>query len=379
MNPVASEDRGIWQIDLLITHACNLNCRYCYESYKSKALMSLDTCKTALKNAFSKVEQDKEIKAFSITYLGGEPLLNSNLIKDASEWLWSKCWPVGYTLDFTTNGTLLTHEFRRWLLKNKHRIDACLSLDGLGEMQRINRTNKKNDIEFFVENWPHRPLNLVLFRDSIHLFAETVLELREKGIDISVTIGGGFEWYQKDVEEYERQLERLLPYFENDIQKARRSGVFLNIEHLYKPVRERLPFCNGEISNKICYDADGNEYGCHMMTPLVIGALNAKKLAEAQKQMQDIPIDVRCAACPLFNSCRVCPAMNLKICGNLSKHATRETSCKMMKVQARQSAILYSRFFSKCIERGEKIDDVGMDLIRKALKVLEDIPPAAYL
>lgn len=341
--------------------------------------MSLNTCKTALENAFSKAEQDKRIKAFSITYLGGEPLLNADLIKDASEWLWSKCWPVEYTLDFTTNGTLLTNDFRSWLLKNKHRIDACLSLDGLGEMQRINRTNKKIDVEFFVENWPHRPLNLVLFRDSIHLFADTVLEFREKGIDISVTVGGGFKWYQKDVEEYERQLERLLPYFEDDILQARRSGVFMNIEHLYKPISERIPLCNSEISNKICYDASGYEYGCHMMTPLVIGALNAEKLSEAQRHMRDIPIDTRCASCPLFNSCRVCPAMNLKVCGHLSKHASRETSCKMLKVQARQSAILYSRFFRQRIEKGWEIGDIEMDLIRKSLKVLEDIPPAQYL
>lgn len=253
----STEEQPVLLIDLLVSCSCNLNCRYCYETHKSPRMMEIETAKTVLRNRFAAEAERGKYSRLEISFFGGEPLLNFGLIREISEWMWAQKWPMDYVLCITTNGTLLNDSMRSWLSANKHRIDVSLSLDGLGRMQELNRTTLPVDVNFFVHNWPHRAVTMVLFGDTIGLFAETVSEMLDAGIDINVAIGGGFRWTKEQAIVYEQQLEKLIPYFIHDVSSARRSGIFSNPEHYYEPIPDVLPMCDEESTKKNSYDADG--------------------------------------------------------------------------------------------------------------------------
>ncbi len=378
-NPRPRENAGIRQVVLLVTQSCNLNCKYCYETFKSRCHMSVSTGKKLLMRSFSEAVEDGTVNELAISYLGGEPLVNFDFIVEISEWLWSRKWPLKYSLDLTTNGTLLTQERRLWLEQNKSRIEVMLSLDGLNEAQSINRTAQDVDVDFFVRNWPQNRINMVLYPDSIRYFAKSVKELLDRGIRCSVAMGAGFRWKSEAVREYEKQLAELIPCFVDNPVEARRSGIFLNIEHCLKPVPLKVRLCSAETSHIICYDSDGERYGCHMMTPLVLGREKAARLAQAQQKMDDIRVDERCRSCPIFHECRICPAMSIKVNNDVEKHYARDTYCNMMKVQARQSAILICRYIDSLVKNNVYLDGIERQLLQKALTILNHIPSADML
>lgn len=377
--PPLHEDFSVKQVDILVTHACNLHCKYCYETHKAPHFMTADICKRELTAVFREEADNPMTKSIGITFLGGEPLLNFPVIKEVSEWLWGQEFPLPYTLEITTNGTTVTPEVKEWLLANKHRLDVGLSMDGLSDMQKNNRTDKPIDIDFFVRNWPQLRVNMVLFCDSIHLFADTVLEMKRQGVPFSVAIGNGFVWSKESVMEYERQMERLIPHYADDLLEARRCGIFMNPEHCYREIPDEVPLCSPKNSNKICIDAFGRRYGCHLMSPLTLGEQGAAQLAEVQKAVDTVATDPRCHGCPLFHTCKSCPAMNLKVCGDVARQAAYTTCCLMQKVQARQTAVLYCLFYGKHMKQGCQLSEYEQKIVENALRLLEDIPPAEQL
>ena len=81
---------------LMITHACNLNCTYCFEKYKSSKKMTFEVAKNILKNEFKTYKGDIKSERLAIELFGGEPLTNFSLIKDIYEWTKSQALPFNY-------------------------------------------------------------------------------------------------------------------------------------------------------------------------------------------------------------------------------------------------------------------------------------------
>lgn len=75
---------------LMITRRCNLNCSYCYESHKSHDVshdMTFETAKRLLLAEFSLVKASRDFDEIEIDFMGGEPLMNFDLIKKVVEWI----------------------------------------------------------------------------------------------------------------------------------------------------------------------------------------------------------------------------------------------------------------------------------------------------
>lgn len=373
------DDQSILMVDLIIAESCNLQCRYCYESYKVPRLMTPATCKEALQKTFEQAQRERRYSLVQINFFGGEPFLNFELIREVSEWMWERDWPLDYTLGIMTNGTLLNDRMRSWFSLNKSRISVSLSLDGLGQMQQRNRTSHIVDVDFFVKNWPQNGVTMILFGDTIALFADTVKEMLTAGIKINVAIGGGFRWTKEQAIVYEQQLEELMPLYIKDIAEARHCGIFTNPEHFYAPIPEKVRMCRFDNTQKLCYDARGHAYACHMFTPLVVGEKMSARLEHIGREQESVNVDPRCRQCPIFLMCKVCPPMNVKVTGHHDLHGAFDTTCIMFKVQARQSAVLYLKYYLSVAEQGLLLSPIEQDIVRHSLRLLQDIPPAAQL
>lgn len=373
------EDPYIKQVVLIITESCNLNCKYCYESFKTEAYMSPELCKQILEAEFKNSIEDPNTKYLAITFLGGEPLLNFELIQEVSEWLWSKEQAVPYSLDIRTNGTLMTGDAKKWFDVNKHKISAALSLDGLNENQKNNRTDKEIDYKFFIKNWPESRVKIVLFKNALENFADTIKEMLVENIPLEVDVGFGFEWTTEDAIIFEQQLESLMDVYIDDLREGRISGIFpFSPEHFFKEVPISYPFCSRK-NNIVSYGTDGTPYKCHMFTPVVLGKEKATWINQHDSEFFNVPVDTVCKDCPIFHVCKPCPAQNLKICGNIYDSANARTFCKMVKVQARACAILFLKHIQLMIDKNAPITQEELETAKKAILLLKTIPEAKYL
>lgn len=61
-------------VNMVVTQECNLACKYCYMS-NEKAYMTKDTIDLT-KKYISDILKDFKTDTYSITFFGGEPLLN---------------------------------------------------------------------------------------------------------------------------------------------------------------------------------------------------------------------------------------------------------------------------------------------------------------
>lgn len=130
----------ISQIILELTEDCNLRCSYCIydeETDKfrtwSKAHMTFDIACKAIDYAFAH-SKDK----LAITFYGGEPLLQYNLMKECIEYTLKKGQGKKITFGFTTNLTLMTREKAEYFSS----LDFCSitgSIDGPEEIHDENR------------------------------------------------------------------------------------------------------------------------------------------------------------------------------------------------------------------------------------------------
>ena len=168
MKRVSANTRGGKMLEtyvLHITRECNMDCVYCYERDKTSTY-TFEELKVLLDNIV------KYNKHFTLEYLGGEPCLRIDLIKQVYEYL--EAIPgvkvEGYTI--TTNGTVISEELIE-LLKNNPKIRWAASMDGNRFMNslRVMKTGE-NSYDKVVSNF--KTLNRALDWDknrqlSIHV------------------------------------------------------------------------------------------------------------------------------------------------------------------------------------------------------------------
>jgi len=116
---------------LNIASGCNLSCTYCYkadlDTLKNSGNMTYETAIKAIEHLYLGA---KDQKVFNITFFGGEPLSNFELIKKvtlyASEFFKKRGASVDFTI--TTNATLLTKEIIEFL--KEYKFGITISIDG---------------------------------------------------------------------------------------------------------------------------------------------------------------------------------------------------------------------------------------------------------
>jgi uncharacterized protein len=136
------EDIPIATIALFVTQECNLNCVYCYGdggSYGSSGHMTTDTAK---KTVDWLIEQSKNIKKLSISFFGGEPLMNFSLIKEVVEYAQKIGKKKGKTFEFGMTSNMLLLDKEKLAFLKKHKITPLVSFDGPKEIQDKQRPFK---------------------------------------------------------------------------------------------------------------------------------------------------------------------------------------------------------------------------------------------
>ncbi|MGN0669953.1 MAG: radical SAM protein, partial [Oscillospiraceae bacterium] len=152
---------------LCVTHRCNLSCVYCYQNNKSNARMTIDTAKKCIDDIFRSIPEKTEI--IEISFIGGEPLLEMDLIKAVYDYTIGKYPDSRLRFFATTNGTMLSDDDKEWFKARKNKFVLGLSLDGTPNTHNVNRSNSfdRIDIPFFVETWPKQGPKMTISKYTI--------------------------------------------------------------------------------------------------------------------------------------------------------------------------------------------------------------------
>lgn len=145
----------IQQLTLQVTQQCNLRCDYCAYSgiydrnrIHSKLRMSFETAKKAI-DFF--LERSVERLDIFVSFYGGEPLLEFELIKQCVEYINNQAEGKRINYIMITNGTLLSDKVVDYLVENNFALSV--SLDGSKEHD-VNRkfVNGEGSFDTIINN-----------------------------------------------------------------------------------------------------------------------------------------------------------------------------------------------------------------------------------
>lgn len=306
----------------LITYKCNLRCRYCYEP--KVASNHIDT--TKLRHLIlSQIESLSDFyDSFEIHFMGGEPLLEFPLIKDISEWLWSQSLPKTLTTIYApTNGTLLTDEIRSWASSNKDRFCLGLSFDGDDSMQNANRSKSasKVDLKYFSGTWPGQSVKMTVSPSTINSLADGVKYLHANGFISVVTdlaMGKKIGWEAHHLKTLSTQLDELSKFYVLGRPDCHMSMLDIDIFGLERPQDNVHKSCScGE--DLSCIDLNGEEYACHLFSPIAQPIGKAKKSQNIKFDNYPSLQNKVCQKCMLNCLCNHCYGMNYICTGDVTE------------------------------------------------------------
>lgn len=158
------------KLTLQVTQQCNFRCEYCiysghYENRThSNKKMDWDMAKKAIDFYY---EHSRDSNAAMISFYGGEPLLNYELILKSIQYANNIFEGKDLTYTITTNGSLLTTEMVRVFIDNNVRVS--ISLDGPPQIHDKSRKFASNGKGTFD-----------VIRNNINKIIEDIPEFKEK-------------------------------------------------------------------------------------------------------------------------------------------------------------------------------------------------------
>jgi uncharacterized protein len=251
---------------LCLTHMCNLRCTYCYSGAKTKKGMTAET-------AFRAIDflHDSSDGSCTVTFFGGEPLIEFALMKDVVAYSRSQ---YGDQIRFrmSTNGTLLTSETLEWLRANE--VFFVLSLDG--SLEQHNRCRcfeggkgsydrAARHLEDILDFNPYTMAVSVVVPATVEYVAEGVQDLFRKGFRYVVqTLDYSAPWKTEHLRALKTQYSTLATFYYHSLKNGDKIH--------YSPFDERIktwaqkPYGQGDLcdlaNTQIAVAASGRLYPC---------------------------------------------------------------------------------------------------------------------
>lgn len=209
---------------LYLTDYCNFECSYCYEgNLKKPSFLTSEMLYQAL-NFIVRNNLDDYI---TLTFLGGEPLLNKERIYEAVKYIQKRFPKEKFKYKITTNGVFLDENIIQFMKENKFTIS--LSLDGDKFTHNLNRREKndKDVYEIIINNCkrllsvePNAIVRMTLTPNNIKYLCRNVNYLLELGIKrIYTGINELAFWRDDDIKVFDNQLNICCFQCKNSVVK----------------------------------------------------------------------------------------------------------------------------------------------------------------
>lgn len=353
-------------VTFIVTHDCTLRCTYCYEHHKSNKKMSIETGKKIVDLLFeeevnnSELINNKNSEYIILDFIGGEPLLEIDLIDNIVDYFRYKAfklnhrWLYNYMINISTNGTQYFDEkVQKFLQKNKGKVSLCITLDGNKQLHDSCRLFPDGTPSYdivskavrdFSEKYHMWDSKVTLSKENIPYFYDAVKCMLEEFNFYEIYANCAYEpeYNEDDALILYQQLKKISDYL---IDNNKWQTFFLSI--LYEDVGYELDlntkdgnrnWCGGN-GNMLAFDVDGTIYPCIRYAPLSIGKTNVFTLGnlnggliKTKESIANIEYlkkityksqsDKKCLECSIKGGCGWCTAYNCEATGDPNKRVT---------------------------------------------------------
>lgn len=316
-------EHSIHAVKIHVSNTCNLRCKYCYAhggNYgKKDSLMDKQTAEKVV-HFIHTSEKLKDIQY--ITFFGGEPLMNPEIIEYICEQTCND--PVSYLLQ--TNGTILNDKILQIL--TKYNILVTVSLDGPETVNDLNRVhiNGKGTYKEIIQNilaMRQGGVNIVsiegtMSREILENYSKTEIAdllYKETGIkSIKVEVDENLGYLMSE----EEMKKEITCFFEN----ALKDKYLLDCDSykiLSTILSKNYPYSVCPAGRHVLtVGADGNIFPCQLFLDNSDWKMGDIENDFSQNKINELKKSNRqdCADCPAQRTCTACvmPSINKESC-----------------------------------------------------------------
>ena len=318
------------KLELALSETCNLACKYCYCStcrdMPNQGLMSETVARQAITWLFAMSGRNKNL---SITFFGGEPLLNKSTLRFAIEYSQrlAKLHDKKVFYSMTTNGTMLDDEVTGFI--KRYNFGLMVSLDGPPEIHNRQCPTRDGQGSFdaaaagikrlmarrrsvTVRCTMIHPVPRML--DLIHFFENFGFTRIVLGRTVNPVNPSSVDCTTEDFQEIDRQeREEIIPWILKKLAEGETPKYFPYAKE-FNTESNVSPFKCGACRGTTTVGADGSLYPCHRfvgMQAWQIGNISDGPDYEKCKQFwRDYRsvIAKKCESCWLWAQCKgPCP------------------------------------------------------------------------
>lgn len=310
---------GVW---LHVSNTCNLDCPGCYIANKGREKMSIRVAGNFLNSLEATVAKHK-LTTIGMRLAGGEPTTNKEVVYFVVNEVEKRFAAKGIKtrLSVITNGTLLTDEFLRFLVRNK--IGLSVSLDGTQEWNDKIRFFKNGRGAF---NAIYRGVQLCKEYELSPYILSTITEENLGGVEdlgeffvnlnLSFRFGlhrdnrGDYNGYRKYIETLIRSLGNFYAYYAEEIRSGR-TTMKHNLSDIHFDRKPHMRACNVGYSG-VTVSHTGEVFLCQAaMDQAPIGHIRDKQsLLEMAWSQKTLP-ELAHATASDYSGCNNCQWLRL--------------------------------------------------------------------
>lgn len=328
----------MYNLTLEINQVCNLKCRYCYLGKKNEGKMSITIAKKAINMAFDIVAKHRQ-KILYINFVGGEALLDFELIKQIVEYIEEKDPVINIKVVYsvTTNATIFSEQIIHYLCDKNFNLK--ISIDGRKEVNDLNRIAKGFSVhDCIIKNLPLikyyeketnkyvQVTNVITgnnYKEYVNSLKYLTGNLGFKIIDTAIDTS--YPWNENEMIVLEEQIIKSVDYFEKTLDAG--CGFFWSFADDLIRAKEKsnmFYLCGAGIVS--CYiKNNGNIFPCVacLENGVSLGNVETGILMDKVNKLKEIKsIDnVICNNCDIYDYCseKSCVMENIAFSGDKNK------------------------------------------------------------